>query len=125
MPNFSELITLQKQISDMVRRIREDIIDDIQNGEPLGGVSVSRNKGLQVVEVKLSTVVNNGMVLTPCYYIPAKQAELVERALANVSDPVVLRDKISSMVENKAVRFSEGTYSLNPRTLAILSQVFD
>lgn len=116
---LSEILQVEKTISDMIQQIKEQIAEEVKE-TPVSGV----NKiGQSVFTIRLSTLKNHD-VWTPEYYNNVSQADIVAKAFSGTKTTSAFVTKAKDMILNQhAVVRDSGftvTYRLNDTTVSII-----
>lgn len=116
---IQKLVEVERYIADMIKRITSEIRNEIETN-PMDGVTPLGNR---CYSVKLSTVSNNGLIMSPEYYSATKQAEYVEEYLGNCKTATDLISRIDKMIAEKTIkRTGNDIVRLNDKTIGILKK---
>lgn len=114
---INEVLNIEKSISEMVEKIKSDIIREMKTQVNPDYKPINSFCGV----VRFSALAKNDC-WAPEYYIPDAQARFVESALCNVQTAHSLRNKLKELTEKKSVKYQNCVQKLNPITIAVLKK---
>jgi len=119
--SIQNALKTEESLRKQVELLKNSIFQDISNTEPLDGVSIPSSPRTFACATVKASVLSKTSILSPSYYIPAVQAEVVRRKLAKIQSVSKLMEAIFDMVETGKIRFSgNNVYALNEKTRAAL-----
>lgn len=117
---ISELLDQEKRISAYIEEFIESLVNKIES-TPVDGVKpISKSPNCYVV--KLSTIKNNNLMISPEYYSPVSQARYVRHALEYCKTATAMMEKIDQIAYDRFVRINGVRYFLNDHTVNILKE---
>lgn len=119
--DIQNALKAEESLRQKLETLKSSIYQDVCKAKPLNGVIVTDPSGsMSCATVSLSTL-SKFLNLSPSYYIPASQANVVKKKLSKVQSVTGLMETVGEMVDTGKVRFSgNDTYSLNDNTRAVL-----
>lgn len=118
---LSEIMKVEKTISEMIQQIRQQLIADVKETPVPGVHKLSENTFV----VKLSTLKQHD-IWSPEYYNNVNQADLIAEAFKNVKTTSDFIAKAKDIVENRCVKVHNSgftvTYRLNDTTISIIQK---
>ena len=118
MVNVNDIISLEKKIAAMVEEIKSDVCGEIASSTP-DGVTL---KGSNMATVSISTIMKNNLILSPEYYIPISQANLVQDKLSGVKSVTDFTRIVQEMCDTGYCKIGANRHKLNPYTVQILQK---
>lgn len=122
---ISEIIAFESNMTTILSRCKERIVEAVENAPPIEGVQVVSLKP-PIVIVQSSCLIK-GKNLSPETYIPSAQANAIWTVVAGIRTVGGLMQAIDDMVksENVRIRFGSSSYSvsLNPNTIDALKRI--
>ena len=116
---LSEILQVEKTISEMIQQIKEQIAEEVKDTPVPGVTKISPS----LFTVRLSTLKNHD-VWTPEYYNNVSQAELVAKAFSGTKTTAAFITKAKDMILNQRVVVRDSgftvTYRLNDTTISII-----
>lgn len=123
---FQKIMEIEKKLMETRDQLCNEVCQAIGRdveGAVMPGVKVS-SRDIRAAIVSFSAIANSKVLsLSPHYYIPKSQSELVTTALtasARSNGASGLHDKLAEMVESQKVTVKEASYQLNPYTVSVL-----
>ena len=120
MNSLTEVLKVEQSVQKMLTALKAELRKDVANS-PLDCVTPIQG-GVKACTVKFSDIAKNSFNLSPSYYIPESQAELVERKLAAVISATDFVNNIKTMIETKQVKINGRSEQLNGKTLEVLQK---
>lgn len=118
---LSEIMEVEKTISEMIQQIRQQLIADVKE-TPVPGV---RKLSENTFVVKLSTLKQHD-IWSPEYYNNVNQADIIAEAFKNVKTTSDFITKAKDIIENRCVKVHNSgftvTYRLNDTTISIIQK---
>lgn len=118
---LSEIMEVEKTISEMMHQIRQQLIADVKE-TPVPGV---RKLSENTFVVKLSALKQNN-IWSPEYYNNVNQADRIAEVFKNVKTTSEFIAKAKDIIENRYVKvYNSGftvTYRLNDTTISIIQK---
>ena len=118
---LSEIMKVEKTISEMIQQIRQQLIADVKE-TPVPGV---RKLSENTFVVKLSALKQHD-IWSPEYYNNVNQADLIAEAFKNVKTTSDFITKAKDIIENRCVKIHNSgftvTYRLNDTTISIIQK---
>ena len=115
---LSILLETEKQFYAKVVAAKKELIQEIAE-TPIPGVKVLGNNCFQV---KLSTIRDNRLIMSPEYYSPTSQADLIRSAINPDDTATKLFEKINKIISEGYIVVSRTKHTLNPQTIQILKR---
>lgn len=115
MKSITEIMELEKSISDMLADLTQQIKNTTSESNMDGVKTVAKN----AVTVNVSSL--NAGILCPYYYMQSAQAEIVERQLKTAKTASEFVEKMRNMIDTKKVKYKNEVYYLNSKTIEALN----
>lgn len=119
--NLAEIINREKETALHVENLITDIVCDIAT-QPSPGVKPLCGN---CFTVSLSTVRQNGLIMSADYYSPKAQAKAVDFNLSGAKTATDLVIKLNRAITDKAITINKTKYLLNPTTIGILKKYLE
>lgn len=117
---IKEALEHEKQAQCTLKEAIKTAIHAIENAPSEGVTIVSKSPICGTI--RFSTIMENGSVLAPEFYMQPSQAELVQGQLKNARTVNDVLNSIREMTVTGKVRTSSGTQRLNKTTIDVLKQ---
>ena len=118
---LSEILEVEKTISEMIQQIRQQLIADVKE-TPVPGV---RKLSENTFVIKLSALKQHD-IWSPEYYNNVNQADRIAEAFKTVKTTSDFIAKAKNIIENRCVKvYNSGftvTYRLNDTTISIIQK---
>ena len=118
---LSEIMKVEKTISEMIQQIRQQLIADVKETPVPGVRKLSENTFI----IRLSTLKQHD-IWSPEYYNNVNQADLIAEAFKNVKTTSDFIIKAKDIIENRCVKVHNSgfavTYRLNDTTISIIQK---
>lgn len=118
---LSEIMEVEKTISEMMHQIRQQLIADVKETTVPGVRKLSKN----IFVVKLSSLKQHD-IWSPEYYNNVNQADRIAEVFKNVKTTSEFIAKAKEIIENRCVKvYNSGftvTYRLNGTTISIIQK---
>lgn len=118
---LSRLVETEKRFYAEVVAAKRELLQTIAE-TPIPGVKILGNN---CFEISLSTVKSNRFIMSPEYYSPTSQANLIQSAINPDDTATKLFRKINKIITDEYVVVSKTKHTLNPQTLRILQEFTD
>lgn len=116
-----KIIAEEEKIRQEINTLKEEICLEIE-ARTMEGVTFVKSE-LNIAIIRFRTIQeSNRMNLSPDYYLPKSQAELVRRKLKSATYMKDFVAYITEMYQKKCVTIGHESYSLNPVTLSVLEE---
>lgn len=110
-------VEVANQLEDFV----DEVCDAVLHADPVNGVTVPKDSGIRCAIVDLSAVRQaKQMCISPEYYIPESQADIVRRKLSSAKTVTMAVSRMAAMVADGYAMLNNTKYPLNPHTVAVL-----
>ena len=115
--DIEKIIEQEKTVAAYINEFVDTLVKTIET-TPIEGVTV-QSVSVNTFSVKLSTIRDNGLVMSAEYYSPVSQARLIRKALESCKTATDLYNKLQRLITEKAVILTNGgnisdtRYSLN------------
>ena len=113
---INDIIKQEEKIKETINKLKEEIFSHVQGSEFPNVKKISSN----IVIVKASNLVNN--IWSPEFYIPAIQAEYIEKALSTITTGTAFIKRVTEMVEQKGVKINYRFHPFHPVVIEILKK---
>lgn len=120
---ISKIQELENSIQKIIAKIKSEIRSEISDSAMEGITHISKSPRTCVV--KLSTLRANNMTMSPEYYIPESQADLVEQKLSSAKTVTEMLKAINDMMSSGYVKIGQNRHKLNPKTIDVLRKYAD
>lgn len=118
--NLQAALQMEEELRLKLGALKYDIVESVKNAKMLDGVTIPSGNGPMCAIVKFKAL-RDGWMLTPSYYIPASQAEAVQKRLENAQTVTQLVERVAEMVDTGQVKLSSNhVCRLNDNTKAVL-----
>lgn len=118
--NIKDILDIEQKIANMIEDIKNQIFTEINNNQ-IDGVNVLK-KNPTIFTIKLSTIKENNMILSPEYYSPESQSKFIQSQLSSCKTISSLYRKINEIITNKYVVIKSTKQPLNPKTIQVLEK---
>lgn len=118
---FKELKELQERLYKQLEDIKNETVSAVADAKPLDGV---KSYG-SFSTVRLSTIANNNMILTPEYYMSETGAELIKKKLENIKTIDQFEKTINEIVKKKCVTIGNHHYPINNNIIKCLETILE
>lgn len=114
-----------REAENLVRKAVEDlksaIVAAVAAAPAPAGVTIESNAP-RICTVRIGAIAETGFQLSPDFYHPEAQAEIVEKALESAVFSFQIADRVSEMCESGRVRVSGVQYALNRNTISAMEK---
>ena len=118
--DLQSALQMEEKLRLTLDALKSDICESVKNAKLLDGVTIPSGNGPMCAIVSFKRL-RDGWMLTPAYYIPASQAEAVQKRLENAKTVTQLVERVAEMVETGQVKLSSNDVRrLNDNTKAAL-----
>lgn len=115
-------LEMEKDVESIVKKVKNQIYEDLNNAEPLEGVK-RMNSSVSCASVSFSALTKKNLILSPEYYLPDSQANAVKRKLDLCRTASDLLRALSEMVSLEKCEVGKNfSARLNPNTISVLKQ---
>ena len=120
MNSLTDVLNMERSVQKMLADLKSQLYEAVKQS-PMGCVkTVPCN--VKAATISFSDIAKHSFNLSPSYYIPESQAELVERKLSAVTSATDFVNYIQSMVETRQVKINGHSEQLNDKTGEILQK---
>lgn len=116
MDSLDEILELERKIAALVENVKRACAEEVLDADMIGVKKTGNGSCI----ISLSTIRDNGLILSAEYYLQEAQAGYISQALKNTNSVSEFQTKIRTMCENKYVKIGQNRHLLNPNTVEVL-----